>query len=55
MILQVLQFHVAQRDIGSWKGQLEKLRSWKVQHEIGKTEFRKFGLKLENTIEVGKF
>jgi len=34
--------------IGSWKDQLEKSRSWKVHHEIGKNEVEKFGLKLES-------
>ena len=36
------------RDTCSWKGQLEKTRSWKVRHEIGKNEVGKFGLKSES-------
>ena len=48
------------RDACSWQGQLEKTRSskvlsWKVRYEFGKNEVEKSGLKLENTIEVGKF
>jgi len=45
----------------SWKGQLEKTRSWKVQNEIGTIELGKFGPKLESSrrswkvrAEVGK-
>ena len=45
----------------SWKGQLEKSRSWKVRSKIGKIEVGKFGPKLESLrrswkirAEVGK-
>ena len=31
----------------SWKGQLERTKSWKVRNEIGKIEVGKFGPKLE--------
>ena len=43
-----------QRDTCSWKGKMEKTRSWKVRHEMRKNEVGKFGLKLESTTEVGK-
>ena len=33
---------------GGTKEQLEITRSWKVQHEIGKNDVEKFGLKLES-------
>ena len=41
-------------DACSWKGYLERTRSWKnlswkVRNEIGKNEVRKLGLKLEST------
>ena len=39
--------HFENGDTCSWKGQLEKTRSWKVRHEIGKNEVGKFALKLE--------
>ena len=49
-------------DTCSWKGQLEKTRSWKVRYEIGKIEVGKFGPKLEHSrrswkvrAEVGKY
>ena len=47
------------RDTCSWKGQLEKTRSWKVlswkvRLEIEKNEVGKLGPKLESTTEVGK-
>ena len=43
-----------QRDTCSWKGQLEKTRSWKdlswkVRYEIGKNEVGKFAAKLESS------
>ena len=33
----------------SWKGQLEKTRSWKVRHEIGENDVGNFGLKLKSS------
>ena len=46
-------------DTCSWKGQLEKAKSWKVlswnvRHEIGNNEVGKFGMNLLSTTEVGK-
>ena len=45
----------------SWKGQMEKTRSWKVRHEIEKNEVGKYASKLESSdsswkvrAEVGK-
>ena len=34
---------------GSWKGQLEKTRGWKVRHVIWTNEVGKFGLTLESS------
>ena len=42
---------VHKRDTYSWKGQLGKMRSWKVRYEIGKNEVGKFGQKLESFAE----
>ena len=44
----------SKRDTCSWKGQLERTRSWKiiswkVQNEIGKIEVGKFEPKLESS------
>ena len=39
----------------SWKGQLEKTRSWKVRHEIWKNEVGKYKWSWKVTVEVGKF
>ena len=56
------EFRVGQRDTCSWKSQLDRTRSWKVQNETGKIEVGKFEPELESSWrswkergEVGKF
>ena len=42
------------QDTCSWKGQLERTRSWKVQNEIGKIEVGKFEPKLVSSQRTWK-